>query len=76
MSEPHISGICRICKCTDANPCVIQDGMLAEGTWVCTWLDEAHTLCSNLDCITVVPLSELCAIVFPYAAPRAKAAAR
>lgn len=25
----------------------------------CSWMDEARTLCDNLDCIARVPLSEL-----------------
>lgn len=74
MSAPHISGVCRVCGCTDLAPCVIEEGMLQEGAWVCGWMDAAHTLCSNLDCIAVVPLSELCAMLSP--APIAKAAAR
>jgi len=82
MSGPYISGVCRVCGCTDLAPCIISQGLLVDrdgdpsALAACSWLDEAHTLCSNLDCVAVVPLSELCAIVYPYTAPRVKAAAR
>jgi len=64
------------CGCTEQTPCLLvhPDDIPGAIGVPCSWLDETHTLCSNLDCIAVVPLAELCAIVFPYAAPRAKAA--
>lgn len=35
------SGICRVCGCTDHNPCYNPN----VGT--CWWVDESHTLCSH-----------------------------
>lgn len=52
--EVVIVGKCRTCGCTDLAPC--QD---SEDGLPCTWMDPAHTLCDNIECIARVPLSEL-----------------
>jgi hypothetical protein len=50
-------GVCRVCGCTDANPCVIEDD---EGNVSpCCWIDLDHSLCSNFRCWASVPLDEL-----------------
>jgi hypothetical protein len=51
-------GTCRICGCTDTNPCVLrfEDEDHQE---FCVWLDLEHTLCSNPLCVGAVPLAEL-----------------
>lgn len=54
------TGKCRICGCTDEKPCVDQDGNV-----VCAWLDAAHTLCDNLECLAQVPMCELEKMVAP-----------
>jgi hypothetical protein len=46
-------GKCRVCGCTDARPCLIGDAQ------TCSWFDKDHTLCDNLDCIAVTPMSEI-----------------
>lgn len=39
---PHpVSGVCRFCRCTDELAC--EAG--------CAWVDSAHTVCSNFDCL-------------------------
>lgn len=49
---------CRVCGCTEANPCVLEfedeDHQLT-----CSWMDFDHTLCSNPRCVAQVPLTEL-----------------
>lgn len=40
VNEP-IPGVCRVCGCTDANPCYHPE----YGT--CHWVDDTHTLCSH-----------------------------
>ncbi len=47
-------GVCRICGCTDANPC--RDELV---DLTCCWIDADHTLCDNLQCIAAVPLGDL-----------------
>ncbi len=47
-------GVCRICGCTDANPC--RDELVDLR---CCWIDADHTLCDNLQCIAAVPLGDL-----------------
>lgn len=65
-----ISGVCRICKCTENKPCLFSvDGE----TFPCSWMDEAQTLCSSLRCVAVVPLDEIIDIVFPRKAAAATA---
>jgi hypothetical protein len=46
-------GVCRVCGCTDTDPCELNE------TQACWWIDEAHTLCSNPRCVAVVPLSQI-----------------
>lgn len=56
-SEPvmiYAPGACRVCGCTDRAPC--QDN--GDGV-PCCWLDAAHTLCDNIECIAQVPLEVL-----------------
>ena len=52
-------GKCRICGCTEERPCA------DENNNPCAWVDLAHTLCDNLDCIARVPMSELEKMVTP-----------
>lgn len=56
------AGKCRVCGCTDLNPCVSGGG---DGNPVmrCAWMDVDHTLCSNFRCIAVIQIDELMAIV-------------
>jgi hypothetical protein len=49
---------CRVCGCTDLNPCLSPGGTGGPVTR-CVWMDFDHTLCSNLRCIARVPLGEL-----------------
>jgi hypothetical protein len=51
-----ISGICRVCACTENTPCLDRDG------FPCAWLDEAQTLCDSARCVARVKLDELLAI--------------
>jgi len=54
-----ISGVCRICGCTETTPCyVIHNGDDAE-SFPCSWVDVAETLCSNPRCVAEVPMDEL-----------------
>ena len=65
----HASGRCRVCGCTEERPCldalVLHVETLGDNdprigqVSRCSWMDEARTLCDNLDCIARVPLSEL-----------------
>lgn len=52
-ATPQRRGVCRVCGCTDDHPCI------DENFHCCVWVDANHTLCDNLDCIAVVPMSEL-----------------
>lgn len=52
-SKVVTSGVCRVCGCTELNPCVMEGGL------TCVWVDAEHTLCDNLQCIAVVPIGEL-----------------
>lgn len=56
------SGKCRVCGCTDLQPCVVGGGK-GNPVEFCLWLDAEHTLCSNPRCIAVTPLSVLEQIV-------------
>lgn len=49
---------CRVCGCTDVNPCVSGGG---DGNPLtrCRWMDFDHSLCSNFRCIAVIPLDDL-----------------
>jgi hypothetical protein len=53
------TGKCRICGCTAETPC------LDEEENPCAWMDAAHTLCDNIDCIAQVTLAELEKMVAP-----------
>jgi hypothetical protein len=51
-------GTCRICGCTELEPCVFStDRHDPDAT--CAWLDAEHTLCTNPLCVGQVPLHEL-----------------
>ena len=41
MSEELKKGVCRICGCTDDNPCYNPN------VGHCWWADESHTICSH-----------------------------
>lgn len=49
-----VVGRCRVCGCTDLEGC--QDN---GDSIPCCWLDEAHTLCDNVECIARIPLDVL-----------------
>jgi hypothetical protein len=40
-----IAGVCRYCRCTEANPCHLPDGE------ACNWFDPTRTLCSAPACL-------------------------
>lgn len=71
MKPVLVPGVCRVCRCTDLTPCKItilvaagrskNDGFREEDG-ACSWIDYAHTLCSNLKCIAVVPMDEIAEI--------------
>lgn len=44
-----VSGTCRYCGCTDERACVFRDPATGN-IWACSWVDEAHTICSA--CVT------------------------
>jgi len=57
------SGVCRVCGCTDNSPCAIEPPLEMEfdptqriGCW---WIDARRTLCSNPNCLAVVPLEQI-----------------
>lgn len=56
-----ISGVCRVCGCTENSPCVLplDPDDDPERPTTCAWMDEGRTLCSNLRCVAVTPLDEL-----------------
>jgi len=49
-------GRCRICGCTETDPCGIQrdvktpDGISSRYAW-CAWADQTKTLCTNARCL-------------------------
>ena len=53
-----ISGICRVCGCTENSPCV-----MGSDFETCAWIDEQQTLCSNPRCVAKVQLAELLAML-------------
>ena len=57
MGKIAIPGRCRVCGCTDTNPC-IEDPFQEDGH-TCAWLDFDHTLCDSIKCIGAVSLQEL-----------------
>jgi len=38
------SGVCRFCKCTETEPCTLQDGE------ACGWIDKDRNCCNNPAC--------------------------
>lgn len=42
---PAVSGTCRFCGCTEANPCNLRTGDN------CCWVDSDRTVCSRPSCI-------------------------
>jgi hypothetical protein len=71
VNHPHISGVCHVCGCTDLAPCVTQELLVdRDGPLVlaaCSWFDDAHTLCSNVDCVRVVLLCRILDLDAPAA---------
>jgi|HubBroStandDraft_6_1064221.scaffolds.fasta_scaffold381223_3 hypothetical protein len=59
MEDPAIiaPNKCRVCGCTEERACLFpnDDG----GMTACWWVDRAHTLCSNPDCIAGLSLDKL-----------------
>lgn len=58
-------GTCRVCGCTEANPCVGRYVNPEKGEieqFACAWLDAARTLCTNPRCVAEIPLDELLAM--------------
>lgn len=55
---------CRVCGCTYDRPCFIANEQIeGDGRLLtCSWVDAAHTLCSNPKCVAEIPLAELEAI--------------
>lgn len=45
-------------------PCAVEVNRV-NPDGVCSWMDEAHTLCSNPMCVAEVPMPVLLDIVFP-----------
>ena len=43
---------CRICGCTELQPCMTEDGP-------CAWLHLEQTMCTNPRCIGEMPMGEL-----------------
>jgi len=52
------SGKCRVCGCTDLNPC-LSDGGDGNPLETCAWVNAERNLCSALHCIAVTPLADL-----------------
>jgi len=50
-------GRCRVCGCTDETPCCVA--IEEVGTAPCWWIDARKTLCSNPECLAVVPLEQI-----------------
>ena len=59
MSAPCISGVCRVCGCTENAPCLIYVEIADQEASPCWWIDRAKTLCSNPQCLAVVPLEQI-----------------
>jgi hypothetical protein len=58
------SGKCRVCGCSELNPCLTYDRP-GHPLIPCAWVDPRRTLCSSLLCIASVPLAELLDICMP-----------
>ena len=52
--EKPIPGVCRVCGCTDMNPCYHPD----HGN--CWWVDDEHTLCSHCADLCDDPSENIC----------------
>lgn len=55
-SEPAVMytpGRCRVCGCTESEPCALGAG------FYCWWVDAARTLCSAPKCLALFPIAEL-----------------
>lgn len=62
MGEESIYGACRICGCTDDNPC------FNPNVGNCWWTDESHTLCSHceIEVISTDPETVHCINDMPF----------
>jgi len=58
IAVQSISGKCRVCGCTELNPCLFDMGP-GQPLETCIWFDFDHTLCTSLRCVAAVPLEEL-----------------
>ena len=58
----YISGVCRVCGCTERRPCFLT---IVGEAMPCWWIDPRETLCSNFKCIALIPLDELILICTP-----------
>jgi hypothetical protein len=55
-----MEGVCRICGCTETEPCVFNEyGDGISGVETCGWLTSDRTLCTNPLCVGAVPFTEL-----------------
>lgn len=54
---PLISGVCRICGCTQGRACVMHD--VGGDSSTCSWVDVDRTLCSNPRCVAEISIDEL-----------------
>ena len=69
------SGKCRVCGCTELNPCIFADdpypqlrdafNLNAEAELTCAWMDAERTLCTNVRCIALTPLAVLEGLMVP-----------
>ncbi len=61
MLDEIQSGVCRVCGCREEYPCTIVLGEEngEELTGSCWWVNSARTLCSNPNCLAVVPLDQI-----------------
>ena len=84
MTAQAISGVCRVCGCTDQAPCIFDTGVVIfpvnpeadlAAPPTCSWMDSGRTLCSNLRCVAAIPLAELVDICFPAKTKLRKAVA-
>jgi hypothetical protein len=54
------TGICRVCGCTENRACIFDAGPgSSEEASACWWVNAAKTLCSNPQCLAVVPLEQI-----------------
>ena len=57
-------GICRVCGCSELDPCVIPvleggDHFRRRGMQTCSWFDAQRTLCTNPQCIGQISFADL-----------------